>query len=44
MTSHRGTVPVAALALLCVLFIREVPLRTTMAHAREELAPEKVES
>jgi len=31
--------PVAVLALLCVLFIREVPLRTTVLRA-DELAPE----
>jgi hypothetical protein len=31
--------PIAVLALVCVLFIREVPLRTTVLRA-DELAPE----
>lgn len=33
------SVPFAVLALVCVLFIREVPLRTTIRHA-DEVAPE----
>ncbi len=32
--------PFAVLALVCVMFIREVPLRTTILHA-DELAPER---
>ena len=32
-------VPFAVLALVCVVFIREVPLRTTILRA-DELAPE----
>ncbi len=32
-------VPFAVLALLCVVFIKEVPLRTTV-HSEDELAPE----